>query len=162
MTKIDENHPEFVGKVLCSKGIGAGYIKRADASKHKYKKGKTIETYRLRNGAKINLPIYYRNKLFTEKERELLFIDKIEKGFIYVLGTKVHRDDEEYYIQLLEEGRKKEAILYGEHNQDWEQQKYINRLRKQKKKQEQELNQLNTYWALERAKDYTQLETCPF
>ena len=111
MTKIDENHPEFVGKVLCSRGIGAGYIKRADASKHKYEKGKTIETYRLRNGAKINLPVYYRNKLFTEEEGELLFIDKIEKGFIYVLGTKVHRDDEEYYIQLLEGGRKKEAIL---------------------------------------------------
>ena len=56
MTKIDEKHPDFVGKVLCSKGIGAGYTKGPDAAKHKYKKGKTIETYRLRNGAKINLP----------------------------------------------------------------------------------------------------------
>ena len=91
----------------------------------------------------------------------MLFLDKIEKGFIYVLGTKVHRDDEEYYIQLLEEGRKKEAILYGEHNQDWEQQKHIV-TGKQKKKLEQELNQLEIYWALEKAKDYTQLETCPF
>ena len=27
MTKIDEDHPKFVGKVLCSRGIGAGYIK---------------------------------------------------------------------------------------------------------------------------------------
>ena len=162
MTKIDEDHPEFVGKVLCSRGIGAGYIKRADASKHKYEKGKTIETYRLRNGTKINLPVYYRNKLFTEEERELLFIDKIEKGFIYVLGTKVHRDDEEYYMQLLEEGRKKETILYGEHNQDWEQQKYINRLRRQRKRQERETKELEMYWALERTKDYTQLETCPF
>ena len=101
MTKIDEKHPNFIGKVLCSRGIGAGYTKRPDAAKHKYKKGETIETYRLRNGAKINLPIYYRNKLFTEKERELLFIDKIDKGIIYVLGTRVHRDDEKYYIQLL-------------------------------------------------------------
>ena len=48
------------------------------------------------------------------------------------------------------------------HTQEWEQQKYLNRLRKQKKKQEQEINQLETYWALERAKDYTQLEECPF
>ena len=97
--------------------------------KHKYKKGETIETYRLRNGAKINLPIYYRNKLFTEKERELLFIDKINKGIIYVLGTKVHRDDEKYYTQLLKEGRKKETMLYGNHTQEWEEQKYLNRLR---------------------------------
>ena len=27
MTKIDEDHPEFIGKVLCSRGIGAGYTK---------------------------------------------------------------------------------------------------------------------------------------
>ena len=35
----------------------AGYIKRDDAKKHTYKPGQTIETYRLRNGSKINLPI---------------------------------------------------------------------------------------------------------
>ena len=78
MTKIDEKHPDFVGKVLCSRGIGAGYTKRPDAAKHKYKKGETIETYRLRNGTKINLPIYYRNKLFTEiDEKHPDFIGKV-------------------------------------------------------------------------------------
>ena len=95
-------------------GIGAGYTKRPDAAKHKYEKGETIETYRLRNGAKINLPTYYKNQLFTEKERELLFIDKIDKGIIYVLGTRVHRDDEKYYIQLLEEGRKRIERMFGD------------------------------------------------
>ena len=74
----------------------------------------------------------------------------------------MHRDDEEYYIQLLEEGRKKETMLYGNHTQEWEQQKYLNRLRRQKKKQEKDINQLENYWALERAKGYTQLEECPF
>lgn len=162
MTKIDEKHKDFTGKVLCSKGIGKGYTKRTDANKHKYKKGETIETYRLRNGAKINLPIYYRNQLFTEKERELLFIDKIEKGIIYVMGQEVHRDDEEYYLQLLNEGRKTEHKLYGYNLQNWEEQKYLSRLRRQKKKQDKELQQLETYWALEKAKNYTQLETCPF
>lgn len=162
MTKIDEKHKDFIGKVLCSKGIGAGYIKRDDAKKHTYKPGKTIETYRLRNGAKINLPVYYRNQLFTENERELLFIDKIEKGIIYVMGQPVHRDDEKYYLQLLDEGRKTECRLYGYNLQNWEEQKYLSRLRRQKKKQDKELKQLETYWALEKAKNYTQLETCPF
>ena len=113
MTKIDEQHKEFTGKVLCSQGIGKGYTERSDANKHKYKKGETIETYRLRNGAKINLPIYYRNQIFTQKEREKLFIDKIEKGIIYVMGQPVSRDDEKYYLALLEEGRKTEQRLYG-------------------------------------------------
>ena len=35
------------------------------------------------------------------------------------------RDDEKYYIQLLEEGRKKETMLYGNHTQEWEQQIYL-------------------------------------
>ena len=56
MTKEDVDHPEFIGKVLCSKGIGAGYTEREDAKNHVYKKSKTIEYYRLRNGSKINLP----------------------------------------------------------------------------------------------------------
>lgn len=162
MTKEDADHPGFIGKVLCSKGIGRGYTKREDAKNHVYKKGKTIEYYRLRNGSKINLPIYYRNQLFTEEEREMLFLDKIEKGIIYVMGQKVHRDNEEEYLALLEEGRRTEQRLYGNHVQEWEKEKYLNRLRKQKKKQEKETKQLEIYWALERAKDYTQLEKCPF
>lgn len=162
MTKADIDHPNFVGKVLCSKGIGAGYTKREDAKNHKYTKGKTIETYRLRNGAKINLPIYYRNQLFSEEEREMLFLDKIEKGIIYVMGQKVHRDNEAEYLGLLEEARRTEQRLYGVHEQEWEEQKYLNRLRKQQKRQERKTKELEMYWALERAKDYTQLETCPF
>lgn len=162
MTKIDEKHKDFTGKVLCSKGIGAGYVKRDDAKKHTYKPGETIETYRLRNGSKINLPIYYRNQLFTEEEREALFLDKIKKGIIYVMGQKVHRDDEEYYLRLLDEGRKTECRLYGYNLQNWEEQKYLSRLKRQKKKQDKELQQLEIYWALEKAKNYTQLETCPF
>lgn len=162
MTKEDKDHPGFVGKVLCSKGIGAGYINRQDAKNNVYKPGETIETYRMRNGTKINLPVYYRNQLFTEEEKEKLFLDKIEKGIIYVMGQKVHRDDEEEYLNLLEEGRRTEQRLYGNRVQEWEQEKYLNRLRRQKKKQKKEIKQLETYWALEKAKNYTQLETCPF
>lgn len=162
MTKIDEQHKNFIGKVLCSKGIGKGYTERTDANKHKYTKGKTVETYRLRNGAKINLPVYYRNQLFTEKERELLFIDKIEKGIIYVMGQPVHRDDEEYYLKLLDEGRKTEQQLYGYNIQNWEQQKYLSRLRKQKKKQKKAEEELELYWAINQAKKYTSLDECPF
>lgn len=162
MTKIDEQHKDFTGKVLCSQGIGRGYTERSDANKHKYKQGETVETYRLRNGAKINLPIYYRNQIFTEKEREKLFIDKIEKGIIYVMGQPVARDDEEYYMKLLEEGRRTEQQLYGNNVAEWEEQKYIARLRKQKKKQEKQITELETYWAIQKAKDYTMSEECPF
>ena len=40
MLKIDEKHPKFRGKVLCSAGIGSGYLKREDAKRHVYIPGK--------------------------------------------------------------------------------------------------------------------------
>ena len=162
MLKVDIDHKEFRGKVLCSAGLGKGYTDRADAQNHKYKKGETNERYRTRTGIKLNLPIYYRNKLFTEEERELIFLDKIEKGIIYVMGQPVNREDENYYMKLLEEGRKTEQKLYGDRREDWEKIKYINRLRRQRKKQEKDLRQLETEWATERAKEYTSLDKCPF
>ena len=40
MTKKDEDNPEYVGIVLCSKGLGAGYKNRM-AYKHVWNKEKT-------------------------------------------------------------------------------------------------------------------------
>ena len=81
----------------------------------------------------------------------MLFLDKIEKGIIYVMGQKVHRDNEAEYLGLLEEARRTEQRLYGVHEQEWEEQKYLNRLRKQQKRQERKTKELEMYWALERA-----------
>ena len=133
MLKIDEKHPKFRGKGLCSAGIGAGYLKREDAKRHVYKPGKTNESYRMRNGSKLNLPIYYRNKLFTEKEREKLFLDKIEKGIVYVLGIKIDlKTEESRYMGVLTSERERCERLYHDNPKDWDKEKYINRLKKQK------------------------------
>ena len=42
MLKIDEKHPKFRGKVLCSAGIGSGYLKREDAKGHVYIQAKQM------------------------------------------------------------------------------------------------------------------------
>ena len=81
---------------------------------------------------------------------------------LYFLIQKVHRNDEKYYLKLLEEGRRKEQMIYGYHVEEWEEQKYLNRLRRQQKRQKRNIEELETYWASEKAKDYTQMETCPF
>ena len=88
----------------------------------------------------------------TKEEREMLFLDKIDKGIIYVIGQKVHRNDEKYYLKLLEEGRRKEQMIYGYHIEDWEEQKYLNRLRRQQKKQKRDIEELETYrdWETDR------------
>ena len=155
ITKIDEDHKDFQGKVLCSSGIGANYVNRADAAKHIYKKGNTIETYRLRNGAKINLPVYYRNKIFTEEEREKLFIDKIEKGEVWVMGQKARIDDTEYYEALLKQAREDANRLHGDIEQEWEKQKYFKRLERQRKKQQEEMRKWENHM-------FQSTEDCPF
>ena len=44
MTKRDEDNPEYTGKVLCSPGLGAGYVKRI-GKRHEWKEEDTKEDY---------------------------------------------------------------------------------------------------------------------
>lgn len=79
VNKTDEKHKEYDSKIFTSKGIGADYIKRKDAERNKYIKGKTIETYKTREGLELALPIYYRNKIYNDEEKELLWLEKLDK-----------------------------------------------------------------------------------
>lgn len=133
MLKVDEDNKGFVGKILCSAGIGRSYMDRIDSERNKYEAGKTDETYRLRNGGRINLPIYYRNKIYSEEEREKLFIEKLDKGEVWIMGEKCRIDDEKSYTKLMEWHRKKAAKLFGDNEEEWEKEKYWNRLKKQRK-----------------------------
>ena len=93
MTKTDLDNPTFKGIVLASPGIGGKYLERIDAKRNKYKKwksewDKTDETYRFRNGQKSMLPKYYKEKIYTEDERQILWIEKMQEGYQYVMGEK--------------------------------------------------------------------------
>ena len=79
MTKKDEDNPEYTGKVLCSPGLGAGYIKRI-GERHEWKGEETKEDYYTRQGTLIALPKYYKYKLFTEEQREQLWIYREESN----------------------------------------------------------------------------------
>lgn len=132
MLKVDEKHKEFQGKVLCSKGIGVGYAKSFNARNNKFKGSDTNETYRLPNGAKLNLPIYYRNAIYTEEEREALFLSKVEKGIVWICGEKCNIDDERAYMSLLNYHRSRASRLYGDNPTDWDKKKYLKRLKDQR------------------------------
>lgn len=132
MLKKDKDHKEYNPTVLCSAGIGAGYVNSENAKINKFKGKDTNETYRLRNGTKLNLPIYYRNKIYTDDEREKLFIQKIDKGDVWICGEKVKIDDQEAYKELLEYHQKEKQKLHGDDPQEWEVAKYLRRLEKQR------------------------------
>lgn len=132
MLKKDKDHKEYNPTVLCSAGIGAGYINSENAKTNKFKGKDTNETYRLRNGTKLNLPIYYRNKIYTDDEREKLFIQKIDKGDVWICGEKVKIDDQEAYKEILEYHQREKQRLHGDNPQEWEVAKYLRRLNKQR------------------------------
>lgn len=133
ITKKDLKHPNFSPTILCSAGIGEKYLSRSDSELNRFRGKQTTETYRLRNGTKLNLPIYYRNKLYTDEEREQLFLNKIEKGVVWVLGQKVNIADEETYFQLLKQAQKDCQRLHGDDPVQWEEAKYERRLQKQRR-----------------------------
>lgn len=133
ITKKDEKHKDFIPTILCSPGIGEGYLKRSDSGLNRYRENKTNETYRLRNGVKINLPIYYRNKIYTEEEREKLFIEKIEKGKVWICGIECDIADEITYTQILQDQQLEKQKIHGDNPEQWEVDKYLKRLARQRK-----------------------------
>ena len=69
VTKADSKHKLYKPIILCSKGIGNNYTEqtRHDWKKNKYNGKETKETYITRSGHKVAMPIYWRNKIYTEE-----------------------------------------------------------------------------------------------
>ena len=126
INKVDFQHKEYNPKILCSKGIGKGYLNRNDSKLNKYNGENTKEYYTTRTGHKIAIPMYWRNKLYTDEEKEKLWIYKLNQETRYVGGEKVDisKDEEEYY-KLLEYYRKKNKQFgYGDNEKNWDRKEY--------------------------------------
>jgi len=117
ITKVDESHKAYKAKIYASKGIGAGYMRRTDWEKNTFKPKNTNEAYKTKKGHKLALPIYYRNKIYNEDEREELWIQKLDEEKRYVWGEEVSiRKSEKQYKNLLNWYREKnERLGYGKH-----------------------------------------------
>lgn len=149
ISKVDEKHKEYNSKMFVSKGIGKGYMERKDSERNKYKKGETIETYKSRTGYELAMPIYYRNKIYSEEEREKLWIEKLDKGERWVCGVKVDisNGDEEYYKLLKEKRKYSKRLGYGNDEKNWELKRYENQRRNLKRKE-----RINKLWKTNAAK----------
>nr|WAE43726.1 MAG: replication initiator protein [Microviridae sp.] len=127
VTKIDEKHKYYKPIILCSPGIGSKYINTEAA-----KIAKKEEAYRTRTGHKIALPIYYRNKIYTEDEREKKWIEKIDKNERYVLKQKIKIDKtQDEYIKAVKEARRiNQQLGYRNRETNWTEKKYEEKRRK--------------------------------
>ena len=125
--KQDADHKEYRAKILTSPGIGSNYTETYNAKTNEYKPdGKTIETYRTKSGHQISMPIYWRNKIYSEEERELLWIQKLDKQERWIQGERISiKNGMDEYYKTLEWYRKRNIELgYGTNENNWRRKEY--------------------------------------
>lgn len=115
VSKVDAKHKEYKPIILTSPGIGGNYTKTTQAQRHQYNGKDTKETYKTSTGHEVAIPIYWRNKLYTEEERERLWIHKLDKETRWVNGIKYDiSKTEDIFNQAVHEARKQNRELgYG-------------------------------------------------
>lgn len=128
MLKTDPIHKEYKSRVFTSPGIGKGYTDGVWKKAHAFKGEKTMDFYRMENGYRTGLPIYYRNKLWSDEEREKLWLQMLDKEVRYVRGIEVDVSTEKgqaYYETLREWHRKENKQLgFGSTEIEWDRRWY--------------------------------------
>ena len=81
------------------------------------------------------MPLYYRNKIYSEEEREKLWIEKLNKGERWIGGScirrKNYKSDEEFEnacIKTLEERRREARRRGNEEVNDFDKKQYRKQL----------------------------------
>lgn len=132
VTKQDLDHRLYKPKIFTSGGLGAGYMNRDDSKRHEYKGDDTKITYVTRTGHEVALPIYWRNKVWTDEEREKLWLNQLDREERWILGQRIcmKKDDKDYF-NTLEEARKiNKQLGFGDDEKDWNRKRYEEELRK--------------------------------
>lgn len=127
--KVDKDHEEYKSKILTSAGIGGAYTERADAKGNIYKgDGQTKETYTSRTGHEMAMPIYWRNKIYSEEERERLWIEKLDNKVRYINGKRIDvstaKGEEAYWKILKTEQARAKRLGYQDNETDWDKKRY--------------------------------------
>ena len=151
VSKIDMEHKEYKPKILTSSGIGKQYIGTHNYKMSKFRDDDTREYYTTKTGHKIALPIYYRNKLYTEEEREKLWLQKLDKEERWIMGEKidVSKSNEDYENALKYYREKNKRLGYGDDRVNWDEKMYKNNKKRL---------QLRTKYLKELNKTYKDLE----
>lgn len=130
ITKIDTDHKGFVGQILASPGIGKQFLdrlKNVHNNMYDYVPRKAADFYRLENGCKVKLPKYYKNKLYTEDQREEIWRNFMDKEQLTILGStnSTRTTDKAIIESILENAREKnQALEYGDNTGEWRKKDY--------------------------------------
>lgn len=163
VNKIDVDHKNYTPTVLASPGVGAAALSADEWNRKQmynmFRGNQTNEMYTLPNGAKVPLPIYFRNKIYSEAQREQLWLKKLDEQVRYVNGVKVDISKEyNTYIRVLQKAQEDNRVLgYGDDGEEWKKQTYLasaqrinnytkkKNITNQKRKSEQEWEKLQKW-----------------
>ena len=83
------------------------------------------------------MPIYYRNKLYTEDEKEKLWVQKLNEQKRYVCGEliDISKNEDDYYEVLQHYREKNKKLGYGDDSEIWSIKKYKEQRKELKKRQ---------------------------
>nr|WAE43739.1 MAG: replication initiator protein [Microviridae sp.] len=122
VTKLDIKHKYYKPIILTSAGIG----NNAKISEYE----KSEDKYKNKAGYEMQIPMYYRNKIYTETEREQLWLKKLDKEERYINGRKVNANDIELITKLLKQGQAESELKgYRGDKYNWQEKKYENEQR---------------------------------
>lgn len=129
--KLDDKHPNYKPIVLTSPGIGKGYIGSELAKFNGYNGKETKQFYVDRYGAKRTIPKYFRDKIYTEEQRERLRLDRMESPIKYIGGKSVNivHNEQEYQRLYSAETQKNNRLGYKKSAQTTEKQIAENQVR---------------------------------
>lgn len=91
MSKPDPKHPGFRGRTFVSKKIGWDYMKSERARMNRFKGGETSTRYYSRGGRKGYLCAYYRRRMYSDEQREVLRLKQLDEPEVTVCGTSIKR-----------------------------------------------------------------------
>lgn len=153
VTKIDEQHRHYKSIILTSPGIGKDYTIKGDWKNNRYANTKTDEAYTTRTGHKISLPIYWRNKIYSDQERERLWLNRLDKNERWVCGERVStKHGPEQYYKLLEYYRRINTKYgFGNDEVNWDRYEY-----EQKRRVLQQEARIRKLERKTKKKDYTE------
>lgn len=129
VTKIDTDHKTYKADIFCSAGLGKAFLDKPHTKeKYKYRGKDTIQYYTLKNGQKVALPKYYRNKLFSQAQRDELWTQLLDSDKTFVRGIELrHISGSGYraYVNVLaEQQRINKSLGYGDTGEEWREEDY--------------------------------------
>lgn len=130
ITKIDTDHKGFIGQILASPGIGREFIERLKeyrSTRYNYVPKNAADYYRLTNGSKVKLPKYYKNKLYTEEQREEIWRNFMDRQVISITGTEhdLKKITNRSLETITNNARETNRFMgYGSDNKEWRKKPY--------------------------------------